>query len=676
CVKLVVYNLSLNVTRKQILELVQPYGRVRESERFQYKREEFAIAFVHLECSADDLRSAICDLRGKRVGRFRISVRVSIPPGEQHVLTVENVGADVSEDDLEEHFARIGELSYCEIMYDRHADERLGHAAISFYTRAQAAEAIRRMTGTELRGRQILVRWLKSEDRRAPSSQWYGVTLHLVPFGMGVKQLRALFSKCGPVREVDLERRLETGARRARIWFFRRADALRAVCRLDGRQCATIQLRLRALSEVEQVVKRQSAYKSDLCASKLRLYSSQRTTEFDAPEPAQEQLTLSSKQVAKEQLFEEPFKFDTHADSGSAGFEEAFGESVGDSSPKSDEQSIECLPEGRGLMVPPSVFVRYEPKSHTRAQSGFRALSPIIEIEGSSDAEDEAILASAIRTEAGLNEPAPTGSKNLIDLETLAAIDDFFEGKCSRSSVDQAAGVDLNNNAIEDTLGKSRPACTSFPPKAVQQEAADVLEPCAIVYAHQMDKLMGTSRRTLEHRFYDIPPRRRPFALVDVLRDVAGTHIASNNYFHAADLGLKEAPARTLVLVGSADESQWLQGYLIASGLPSKPWNWCASTTSVTNLHERSFRDNWWKDGVQPGAVYVSEPAEMPESVFVALDHIVSMYTSANLEELHLAARCSAAERCTRPLLMTTFVDARDLHELSVAENLVKHVRL
>lgn len=62
-------------------------------------------------------------------------------------------------------------FSYCEIMYDRHADERLGHAAISFYTRAQAAEAIRRMTGTELRGRQILVRWLKSEDRRAPSSQ-------------------------------------------------------------------------------------------------------------------------------------------------------------------------------------------------------------------------------------------------------------------------------------------------------------------------------------------------------------------------------------------------------------------------------------------------------------------------------------------------------------------------
>ncbi|KAH7711124.1 nucleolysin TIAR isoform 2, partial [Aphelenchoides avenae] len=623
CVKLLVYNLSLDVTKKQVLELFQPYGRARECYRIRCKQTECAFAFVQLECSLDGLRSAICDLRGKRVGRFRISVRVSIPPGEQHTLTVENVGSDVSEEDLEEHFARIGDLSYCEIVYDRHTDERLGHAAISFYTQARAAEAVRRMTGTELRGRQVLVRWLKSEDRHAPSSHWYGVTLHLVPFGMGVTQLRTLFSKCGPVREVELERRHETGARRARIWFFRRADAVRAVCRLDGRQCDNIQLRLRALSEMEQEVKRQSAYKSDPFAPKSRLYSSQRTTEFDAPEAAKEQLKLSSTLVAKEQLLVEPFMLDTHAENGSAVFEKAFGESVDVSSPKSGEQSIECLPEGHapgGRMAPPCVFIR--------------ALSPIIEIdEGSSDAEDEAIVASANRTQASRNEPDPTGSPNLIDFETLAAIDDFFDGKCSRTSVDQAAGVDLNNNVIEETLGKSPPAFMSFPPKAVRQEE-DVLEPCAIVYAHQLDKLLGTSRRTLEHRFYDVPPHRRPFALDDVMREIAGR---------------EKAPARTLVIVGSKDESQWLQGYLIASGLPSKPWNW----------------DRWWKDGMQPGVAYVSEPAEMPESV-------VSMYTSANLEELHAAARSSAAQRRTRPLLMTTFVDARDLHELSVAENLVK----
>lgn len=78
-------------------------------------------------------------------------------------LYVGNVDYAVSEDELEDMFARFGDIEMVNIPVDRHSGRARGFGFVTFASPEQAERAIE-LNGSELRGRQIQVNYAKERS--------------------------------------------------------------------------------------------------------------------------------------------------------------------------------------------------------------------------------------------------------------------------------------------------------------------------------------------------------------------------------------------------------------------------------------------------------------------------------------------------------------------------------
>ena len=82
-------------------------------------------------------------------------------------LFVGNLAYDVTEAELREHFAAVGQLSYISLATDRDTGKPRGFAFIEFSARADAEEAIRRLNNQAFKGRQLVINEARARDDRA-----------------------------------------------------------------------------------------------------------------------------------------------------------------------------------------------------------------------------------------------------------------------------------------------------------------------------------------------------------------------------------------------------------------------------------------------------------------------------------------------------------------------------
>ena len=82
-------------------------------------------------------------------------------------LFVGNLAYDVTEAELREHFAVVGQLSYISLATDRDTGKPRGFAFIEFSARADAEEAMRRLNNQAFKGRQLVINEARPRDDRA-----------------------------------------------------------------------------------------------------------------------------------------------------------------------------------------------------------------------------------------------------------------------------------------------------------------------------------------------------------------------------------------------------------------------------------------------------------------------------------------------------------------------------
>ena len=82
-------------------------------------------------------------------------------------LFVGNLAYDVTEAELREHFAAVGQLSYISLATDRDTGKPRGFAFIEFSARADAEEAIRRLNNQAFKGRPLVINEARARDDRA-----------------------------------------------------------------------------------------------------------------------------------------------------------------------------------------------------------------------------------------------------------------------------------------------------------------------------------------------------------------------------------------------------------------------------------------------------------------------------------------------------------------------------
>lgn len=83
-------------------------------------------------------------------------------------LFVGNIPYDTTDEQLREHFAEVGPLSFVHIPKDRETGRSRGFAFIEFIEAAQAEEAIRRFNTQPFRGRPLALNQARSRDEAPP----------------------------------------------------------------------------------------------------------------------------------------------------------------------------------------------------------------------------------------------------------------------------------------------------------------------------------------------------------------------------------------------------------------------------------------------------------------------------------------------------------------------------
>lgn len=83
-------------------------------------------------------------------------------------LFVGNLPYDVTEEELRQHFAVVGPLSYVYLPVDRETGRLRGFAFVEFTEREKAEEAIRRLHDQPLRNRPLTINEARAKDASAP----------------------------------------------------------------------------------------------------------------------------------------------------------------------------------------------------------------------------------------------------------------------------------------------------------------------------------------------------------------------------------------------------------------------------------------------------------------------------------------------------------------------------
>jgi hypothetical protein len=86
-------------------------------------------------------------------------------------LFVGNLPFDVTEDDLKELFAPVGQLSNIFLPVDRETGKKRGFAFVEFAESAQAAEALRRFSNQEFKGRPLAVSEARARESHPAPAQ-------------------------------------------------------------------------------------------------------------------------------------------------------------------------------------------------------------------------------------------------------------------------------------------------------------------------------------------------------------------------------------------------------------------------------------------------------------------------------------------------------------------------
>ena len=73
-------------------------------------------------------------------------------------LFIASLKYDVDEDALSAVFSAIGPLASCQVARDTQSGKSLGYAFVEFQSPNDAAEALRRLDGSEIHGRHIVVK--------------------------------------------------------------------------------------------------------------------------------------------------------------------------------------------------------------------------------------------------------------------------------------------------------------------------------------------------------------------------------------------------------------------------------------------------------------------------------------------------------------------------------------
>ncbi len=79
-------------------------------------------------------------------------------------IYVGNLSHDVTEDELREAFAAIGEVSSCKIITDRLSGASRGFGFVEMPTDEEAKKAMADLNGTELKGRAVTVNEARSRN--------------------------------------------------------------------------------------------------------------------------------------------------------------------------------------------------------------------------------------------------------------------------------------------------------------------------------------------------------------------------------------------------------------------------------------------------------------------------------------------------------------------------------
>ncbi len=87
-------------------------------------------------------------------------------------LFVGGLSYTTTSEELKEIFAKIGEVTSCEVIMDKFTNQGKGFAFVEFADDANADKAISELNGTELGGRKIVVNEARPREER--SSGGYG----------------------------------------------------------------------------------------------------------------------------------------------------------------------------------------------------------------------------------------------------------------------------------------------------------------------------------------------------------------------------------------------------------------------------------------------------------------------------------------------------------------------
>lgn len=132
-------------------------------------------------------------------------------------LFVTNLSFQVTEDDLREAFAEVGEVQSIDLFTDKQTGRSMGKAVVEFADAATAQEALA-LEGKEVAGRAIRVQLDKPREARSASAPSRGsgeptatVFLGNLAFSIQDENVKDLFKDCGDIKEIRWLNDRETG---------------------------------------------------------------------------------------------------------------------------------------------------------------------------------------------------------------------------------------------------------------------------------------------------------------------------------------------------------------------------------------------------------------------------------------------------------------------------------
>jgi RNA recognition motif-containing protein len=81
-------------------------------------------------------------------------------------IYVGNIGAGVTEEDIQKAFAEFGEVSSVNLLKDRYTNEPRGFGFVEMPAKAEAIEAIKQMDGKEMGGKRLIVNEARPKTER------------------------------------------------------------------------------------------------------------------------------------------------------------------------------------------------------------------------------------------------------------------------------------------------------------------------------------------------------------------------------------------------------------------------------------------------------------------------------------------------------------------------------